>query len=505
MTMAEGPLPAGLTGKRRRLSVGAATCALLVPADALAGEWIFTPRTATTLTLTDNLLLAQRNPRADLVTQFTPGLNVRRTGRRFEGTADIALTRLVYFDNSDFDRNLSQFDVLGRGVLLPEWLDVEAAFNRGQQLIAPFQAPMQTSLANVTGNVAEVSSYRFGPTLRHRFGRLGEVLLSYRHSVTEAAPGEALPGTVPVGFGLNVTDNLWDARVTTGEILPYLPLTFSHQLRESTFDVGGTDRIRSSSVQTSYPLTRTLRVNGTFGMDQNEIRNLGPGNIDGPFWQTGATWTPNQRLNLTFGYGRRFFGDNFLFDATWTHRRFALQASYNELVSTFSTRQEDVRFVRTTDPFGNPLNDPLAGANPLVIFDRAGLVEDVAVNRRLLVNIRFDHRVDSLLLSASSDRLESMTRNVRSDLSMRILNATWTRRLSPVASTGFSMIYLNSELIGMGTDPNTMLSVGPDFTYQLTARLTANLNFRHTDSTGAGIGLLQFTENRLVGVLNLTF
>lgn len=493
--------PAGLRG----LATCAAACAVLGPIGAQAGEWIFTPRTATTVTLTDNLLLSRLNPRADLVTQLTPGLNVRRIGRRLEGTADVALTRLVYLDNSDFDRNLSQFDVQSRGILLPEWLEVEGAFNRGQQLIAPFQAPMQTSIANVTGNVAEVSSFRLGPTLRHRFGPLGEVLLSYRYSVTEAQPGETIPGTIPVGFGLNVTDNLWDARVTTGEILPQLPLTFSHQLRESTFDVGGTDRIRTSSVQTSYPLTRTLRANGTFGVDENEFRNQGPGAIDGPFWQTGATWTPNQRLNLTFGYGRRFFGDNYLLDATWTRRRFALQASYNELISTFSSRQEDVRFVRTTDPFGNPLNDPLAGASPLVIFDRAGLVEDVAVSRRLLVNVRFDHRVDSLLLTASSDRLESITRNLRTDLSMRLLNANWIRRLSPVSSTGFTVTYMNSELVGAGTDPNIMMSIGPDFTYQLTARLSANVNFRHTDSTGAGIGLLQFTENRLVGVLSLAF
>jgi hypothetical protein len=311
---------------------------------------------------------------------------------------------------------------------------------------------------------------------------------------------------VPFAQALSVTDDVFEGRFTTGEAMPKLPLTFFHQTRESTFaGIGGADRLRTTSVQGSYPLNRKLRLNGTYGIDQNEFRNQGPGAIDGPFWQTGATWTPNPRLNFTFGYGRRFFGDNYSLDASWTRRRFALRASYNEMVSTFSARQEDVRFVPTVDPFGNPILDPLAGANPLVIINRAGLIEDVAIHRRFLLDLRFDHRVDTFLFAASSDELDSITRDLRRNQAMRLVSAIWRRQFSPQASAGFSTIYMNSELIGVGREPNIMVSLGPDFTYQLSAQLAASVNYRYTDSSGGGLGLLQFTENRIVGVLNYSF
>ncbi len=500
-----GVVGASHSGLQRRREAGLVAGLMLLSASAGAGEWTFTPRTASTLTLTDNLLLSQRNPQSDLVTQFTPGFLLQGEGARLNASANVALTRLIHLENSRFDRNLPQMDILGRAILLPQWLEAEAAFNRGVQMFAPAGAPMQMSLANVTGNVAEVSSFRAGPTLRRRFADLGELLLTYRYSVTEAQPGEPLPGTVPVGVGLSVTDNLWDGRFTTGDILPQLPLVFSHQLRESTFVDGGTDRLRTTSVQGSYPLTRQLRLNGTYGIDQNEFRNQGFGVIDGPFWQTGATWTPNQRLNFTFGYGRRFFGDNYSLDVSWTRRRFAFRAGYTEFASTFSSRQEDVRFVPTTDPFGNPIIDPLAGASPLVIFNRAGLIQDVAIQRRFLVDLRFDHRLDTLLVSLSSDQLESMTRNRQTNQAMRLANVIWRRQISPQASVGVSTLYMNSELLGLGREPNTMVSLGPDFSYRFSARLAANVNYRHTSSSGGGLGLLQFTENRLVGVLNYSF
>jgi uncharacterized protein (PEP-CTERM system associated) len=490
------------TERTQPLPAGPACCSglalvvlWLLPLVAEAGDWQFTPRVATTQTITDNVVLSADDPQSDVVSQITPGFNLQGKSRRLKARVDYSLSRFAYVETSEFNRTTHQVQASGDVDVWTEWLKMTSNMTRSQQVVSQNNA-VTNSVAVAPSNTVEVTSLSLGPVFKHRFGRLLEVDASYRYSVTQT------DGAAGLGNSLDTKDSLYSFKASSGQVLPRLPVSLSYTSRKSSFDAGGADRLRQTTLQASYVVNRDFRFNASAGIDENDFRNA-QNDTSGFNWQAGGTWTPTPRATFTLGYGKRFFGDNLTFNASWKKRRLALQAGYNETVTTFSSRQENLQLIPETDLFGEPINDPLRGGDPLIINDRASLTDAVSVNRRLTFNAQLNGRRDTFNAAVSRDKREAQTTNAPQDEAASTLSLGWRRQLTPLMSAGFTTQVSRSSF-SQGSGTNTRLSLGPDFNYRLASRLSGNVSYRYTDSEG-GAAAQEYRENRLVGVLSLSF
>lgn len=463
--------------------------------DAEAGDWQFTPRLSTTQTLSDNVLLSKTNRETDLTSVINSGGSLVGSGAHLNANIDYSLSRVLYVENSDFNRTSHQVSASALADVIEEFFTVSAQMSRSLQAVSQLGA-QPTSFANATQNASEVTSLAITPRLAHRLGRFASLNADYTVGITRS------DGSRGLGDSLNSENQSANFSVSSGPVLPRLPTTLSHTITRSTFDAGGSDTLKTTQVKSSFRVNRAWSVNGQVGVDDNSFRNAQAGS-DGFSWQMGASFTPNSRASFSFGYGKRFFGDNYSFSADWRKRRFALRSSYNESVTTFATRQQALVLFPQQDLFGQPIVDPLAGANARFLNNQNSLVNTVSVTRTLALGASLNLRRSSLSVDLSRNRLDSLsTTNPLAEKNTQ-LGFIWRYSLTPTLSTGaFASITQLDSATQAGS--NRRLSLGPDLSLRLSDRLSGSLRFAHTDSEG-GNDLQEFEENSLVGSLTLGF
>lgn len=465
---------------------------------AEAGDWRITPRFNASETWTDNLDLVSSGGSSDYVTRLSPGVNVTGQGRRLRGSLDYTYSRFIYLDRSDANRDGHQVQGRGTAELLPQWFFIEGALTRSEQVVNR-QGRLPNSVINITNNTAEVSSLSVSPYLRHAFGGFatGELRYRWTDTATDAIEGQERTAVAALG----ARDDVYEASLASGEDFRRLPWRLSWSRRESEREAGATDRIERKAADLTWVYSRRWRATATVGQEDNSFLTQQGGDASGFIWTLGGTWTPSPRTTLSMNFGERFFGSTFGLNLTQRRKRWVFNTSYREEVQTFSQREEALRLFPTTDAFGQPVTDPLVGATPVLVVDRPSLVDDVSVSRILNSTATWVGRRTTATVSVGRDLRE--LQGLGSDEEVSFWSGRVSHRVTPLVDASLAGQYSASEF-GVATRTDRRYEFTPALNWRIARSLTGALSYSWFTNE-SDVAENDFTENRVVGSLSITF
>jgi uncharacterized protein (PEP-CTERM system associated) len=301
----------------------AAWIALAWPAPAPAAEWTIKPSIDVRETYSDNLTLAPTgSEQSGFITELAPHLGIEAKGARMSLSADYTLH---YFDYTRAARGSSlQHDLraAGHGELLEELFFIDADASSTQQSVSAF-APRVNDRGDVTGNQADVRTYRISPYLRHRFGRAATGEARYTHDAVRTDEGglsDSKANAVHIGIASGAD---------------FRRVQWNLALDDQKIDYENTDDVetRALSGGVRYLVTPRFALTGSGGYEDNTYLSIGK-KPEGSFWALGFSWMPSERTSIAASAGRRFFGNTFSLNAQHRTRIAVWNASYQEEIST---------------------------------------------------------------------------------------------------------------------------------------------------------------------------
>lgn len=498
----------------RALLSGALGAALLVATQGtLAGDWTITPRLSLETTYTDNITLQSGDDRrGSTVLTASPGVSVRGEGARVQANAAYSLQRLEY-GRDEFDGQTSHRLQAGGSVEIVErLLTVDASASAGQQNTAGFGRGGRPATSNIsrTGDTQDVYTFQVQPILRHRLGSWAAVdaRVGYNEVRTEAVNGEA-GRTSGDSTGTQAS-----VSVASGREFPNLPwsLTYSRSEVESdegrTLAGGGTQgdtNFSSISGTLRYNLNRRLQPFVTLGYTDNEFETRNSDRQSGRTWRAGVTWTPSSRSSVQIGYGEEPFGESLSLDATLERRRSVITARYSQRLTTQRELQLEEVFIPLTDPFGNPIVDPLSGR--LIGIPIVGVrgTDEVLVNEAFKASYALRGKRSTVTVGASWDErvFETSSESDR----YASLNVSVDRSLSRMVTGTLSARLEESDRFD-ADDTGTLWELNLRLAYRLAENVSADVALTHvqSDGFGEGGGLSEsYEENRITAGIAMTF
>jgi hypothetical protein len=368
----------------------------------VGGGWTIVPRFDWQEELTDNVLQVHSPRRSDLISYFSPGIDIAGDLPRVQLTLDVAPTLALYARTGDLNSLTEQLNALGSITLVPDFAfvdlraisGVQSAFGGlgGQGTIgapAGSAATAQTSIPNLGGNAQglnknnefQTSSFGISPYLLQQFGDWGSAKLGDSFNVSRTAQLSGFfASPFPTG-GINaqtLVSNEENAHFATGNFMEFLQDSLdvdAIQSRSTTDTNGGTTGGAASTTgvsssrftvtdQVNYVLNRSLTVFASGGHEDIVFSNqngqsgnfvLGPNGqpvfvpnnsgtqppIHDLTWSLGGTWTPNPDSALTLSYGHQNGFNSFTANGHYAATaRTMLTVSYG---STLGTQLENVQ------------------------------------------------------------------------------------------------------------------------------------------------------------------
>ncbi len=412
---------------------------------AFAAEWEKGAGIAVGGYYTDNVCLAPRGQEDKWVGNVRPDVSVQGKGAR-GNVSLIAAADYNSLGDSDLDcedgrggalSNRESFIPSARlrsdYELFPDWLELRADANARRNAIDPF-APGAESGFEDRDNTNITYDYTVGALLQRRLAQVAELRLRYDYNEQFNRSGalgdssedraqfdlETIPGTRRLSLGVGGR---------------YSKVSFDAADGRPAFD----NELSSAELRAALQLSRSWELNGLAGEEWNEFTSVNE-DIDGGYWDAGLRWTPNARIEVSLGYGERFFGATPRADVSYRHKRSTLSASYaRTLTFPRDLRIGDSGFLEPEDPidFGDVPDfvglPTFIGSSPLL-------------NERLDLRYRFDARRTAVSLFAS----ESRQRRVEDDSegTFRSMGITLSRTLSSVLSASLRLNW--SEREGQG-------------------------------------------------------
>lgn len=502
----------GVRGTPFRLTV---MVLLTLPASVRPADWTVIPVLRVRENYTDNMNLAPpERARSQFTTVVAPGVSVNTDQPRLQLALAYSLQKVAYSEQPD--RTTQSLDANGHGVLLQDWLYLDARAAISQQNVSAF-GPQLTDPNQVTGNAETLRSRSFSPYLQHYFRGLATAVL--RYSYQHVASGGLLDVRSD-DTNLHLTgDNggqgwNWDLNADRRNI-----------------DDAATTRVTMSdaSLTLSYPLNNRLSVFSTGGYEKDDYNSVGA-QPEGRYWRAGATWTPSLRTKIAGSIGRRFFGKTYSLDAEYRMRNMFWTLNYNENITT--THGEFLSIPPTGlsdflfDLWATRIPDPVTRRQTIKVFllisqmlgtdgnvnffshryflQKELMLATVYSGRRsaLMFNLSNTRRtaqtsaaIDSVLLGPDQLALEDRTRQ-------SAVQAGWNWRMSSRSNVSVGASHNRVQSLSTGRqDRNSTLILST--THQLSPKVSASVDVRHTRHTSNAGG--NYRENAVSAALMMAF
>ncbi len=517
------PGPAAVTspGPRRRVLAPAANAAwallttmlMTVPASAQeagAGDgWQVNTSVSTLVTYSDNINLGPSGDRdASLVFQVSPGLSVHGEGARVKLNLDYAPQFLWYSDDSDTRVNHrlaanSAIELLEQHL----FLDLRAGATRVNT--NPVGRTAVDGLSR-SGDLTQTYFFGASPYWRQRFGSYADGTLRYsfdRVIYDNSSDLQSSAAANPVfggqaGFGSNSNSHAFEGSLTSGRHFSQFGWTLSHSDRTVDYDDSDVDdpTFRRTSGRVTYPIHRLFNVYAGIGYDDNSYDATRGGQDQSGFsWEAGGTWRPVEKTELTFGGGERYFGHYWTFDLRHQSRRTVWTAGYSEDVTTSRDILRERQLVTLTDPFGNPIVDPLT-QNPLLVpIDQPSPSTGVLLRKRLDGGVAIQGRRTTTTLNVYRDRLEDQSGATR-DETLYGGTVGVSHQLSRLTSGNLfgTVQYTNAD------DDETLWFVGVGLRHQLAEDVFGTVDLRHAQNH-SDLPDQDYKENRITAGVTVNF
>ncbi|MBP7710888.1 MAG: TIGR03016 family PEP-CTERM system-associated outer membrane protein [Gammaproteobacteria bacterium] len=493
---------------------GVLLAGLVLAASASAQEtggdgWRVDTSVSGLVTFSDNIDLAPSGDReASLVFQVSPALSVHGAGARVKLDLDYAPQFLWYTNDGDtaVNHRLAATSALE---LLEDhlFLDLRAGATRVNA------SPTGRYAGDgISGDLTQ--SYYLGasPTWRQHFGGYADGLLRYsfdRVIYTNQDRIEESYASSPyydryAGYGSNSNSHGFEAGLESGRRFSAFGWSLQHSDRKVDYDESGVEdpNFRRTHGRITYPLHRLFDVYVGTGYDDNDYdRNQGDGDGKGWSWEAGGTWRPREKSELTLGGGDRYFGHFWNLDLRHQSRRTAWTARYSEDVTTSRDVLRERQLISLTDPFGNPIVDPLTRDPLLVPIDIPSPTSDTILRKRFDAGVALQGRRTTTSLNLYRDRREAESGTWENE-TVYGTNLGVSHQLSRETSGNLFGTVQYSEL--EDDDNETLWYVGAGLRHRFSEDVQGILDVRHTQNHSDRAGE-DYQENRITAGVTVAF
>jgi uncharacterized protein (PEP-CTERM system associated) len=456
---------------------------------ALAGDWTVTRHMAVRETYTDNLNLAHSNEKSDLVTEADPGISVRGRGRRLQANLDYNMQAiLIRRQNAPDVNHQLQANATAELVKDRAFLDAKALIYQSNITNTGRQA---TSNISVTGNTTTTYTYSISPHVQQRLG-----------DVAVARGRYTFDQVINSGSSANSFSNRFDAELASGSDFTRLlwSAAYNRQYVNNQNTPQGNTRFETMEGTLRYLLTRHFSVFANGGRENNHFQSV-ENAIDGPFWRVGATWRPSRHTSVEGSYGKRFFGHVESFDIRHQMRRFVLESSYDESVTTVREYQLQQVLVPLTDAFGNPIVDPLSGVEIEIPIDQPTLTDEVVVSKLFQGSTTFQGRRTGVTLRGYHERRQYQSTGENEKVIGALARAN--RQLSPHTTLG-ALVNRQKIYYRTGDRVDTRWQGTTYLQHQFGVSLYGRLQYRYTKNN-SNISTDEYHENRVTALVSWLF
>lgn len=465
------------------------------------------PSLTITQTFTDNRELTAVNPRADAVTQISPGISISSRSGAVQGYLNYVGTGVIYARDSESNNFQNSLAARGTAEFVERRLTVDAAASITQQAISAFGRQSVDPTLN-DRNRSEVRAYSITPVLRGRL--LGDVAyqgqLSYAASRSSASNvGDT--ASLAASFGLS-----------GGYGALGWGLSADRTIAEQ--DVSAADRrtmygaLRASI---SYRLGYDLQVSARAGREANNVVTTRSTDT----WGGSVTWLPGPRTQASFNFDHRFFGNSHSLALShrfarsiWTYTD-SRDLSTGGSVGASTISQFDLFFQLFASIEPNPALRELRvreflrlnGLDPQAQVSSGFLSSGNSVQRRQSLSFAIQGVRNTLAASAFAGRTTGLGAALVGDLSQvqtvrqSGLTLSWSYRLTPSASLG-----VNGSLqrtAGSGSQPgNDLRTVSASWSSALGPHSAVSVSVRHAASDG---DFNAYSESAITGTLSMRF
>lgn len=495
--------------------------ALVVSGGAWAGTVYVEPTLTVTETLTDNADFGVDGKGGNaLITEIAPGISIRRSGGRVNGSLDASLRGV--FATGDSARSDTFLTLQGRGEVeaIDDTLFVDLAAAVGRNNTSSFGGRPQWD-SQSTGSQAETRYLRVSPRLVKRFGN-GDMQASVRYSGEVLSYGSNLHDQGQGTLSVNVSDP------SAGSLFGW---SVDYSRGDGSYGGNGVGQTPRNVAQESlrgtltYRLSRQFSLKGVVGRETNNIQSTE--DKSGTITGYGFDWSPTPRTSISGLAENRTFGRGY--DFKFSHRRplSSWNVSYNRDISSsfqsasgsLASYYYDLFSASLLSQFPDPVQRDLAVREVLRSMGiptgtnlNSALTNAYFVDRRLqagmsLVGVRNTlalsvHRSlrnrlgnDSVTSSVDDFALSEQIKSTGATLSL-------THTLNASSSLNGALYWSKSEgsgsTDGLSSD-HSGLTLG--MTRKLGPKTSGVVNYRHQSSEGT----LDSTENTVSASVSMSF
>ena len=468
-----------------------------------------TPNITVDETLTNNAKLSATDHRPDLVSQVSPGLQMRSAAGWAQGYLNYSLVGVTYARSTSPDSIQQSLQSAIQTQMLDHHLFVDGMASISRQNISAL-GPQTPDASLRTGNQTQVESVSLTPYVQGVLAgnvayRLGGNY-SKMHSGAEGLGNSADSGgnahlgtaqtTARIGWGLDVSDD------------------------QSRFSGGRTTTNKSAVGSLIFSPDGELQFTLRGGREGNNVKTL-----DVKYDTTygaGLKWIPSERTTLVLQEDKRYFGD--AYTLSFEHRSAQtvwMISDTRQVVDNGSTASQgpsltafDLVYAQLASKYPDPVaraNQTLLelqalGLNPLVVIPTGFLTDAVSLQRNISFSVAYIGLRTTLLLAAQqgdTSRLDPLSTAVDSlssgtSIRTRSLSLSASHRLSPLDSANL-MLTESRTLDRDSGSHSTLRTISANWLKQLSLRANSSLGLRRSISSGDS----PYTESALLATLSL--
>lgn len=484
-------------------------CATALP--SVAGEWEKNAEIGLASYYSSNVCLAPAEEEGKEFVTATPRVGLDGSGGRFRASVDAAV-EFNSLGESDIEcpqggagsviANRETWVPRGSGVLefdaIEQLLTFEVDGSATQSPINPFAAGGDDNL-NATGNTNVIYSWGAGARSEKLWSNGLAYSLRYRYGESFNSANLLLGDSREHRYQGDLGLRRGYARLSGGIRGQYRDVEFDASPLDPTAPEDGVigNELFRSELYAGLELWRGWSLEGAVGYEDNAFLSSQE-ELDDYYWDAGIRWNPNQRVDVSAGYGERFFGNTPRASVEYRHKRTTLRASYLRDVQL----PQDIRSGVALPTLTGAESGASSGDSLIVESDSTGtfIGNGPIISETFTLSYAFEARRTEIRISASNSKQALVVQGDEAEFnSVRIaFDRDLTRRLD----AGVQLRYREAEPTSVGTGLGLFAQALES--YSGTARLgfalsddtRLSLTYRFTDQTSSD-RVNTFTEHRV--------
>lgn len=475
------------TAIKKKITVAIILFCFSLYSDAvIAKNWSIEPVISGQETYIDNITLAPSgSEQGDFITSITPGLRLKRKGRRLDLELYYSLQFLRYMDNSENDDYFKNLNINSQSEIIDEHLFVDFYLKSSPQNTSNTGRTATDNLS-VTNDRSDVLTYEIAPRWEQKFGNFSSVDLQYKRNEIDS---DTLFGSTSnklefsLSSGPRFTRFLWD-------------IIFENQKIDN--DNGSSTRFTTLRGELRYLITRKIALKFSLGKDSNDFSS--GGSVNGSLWSIGAVWKPSTRTSFEATVGERFYGSDIFVELSHKTRRTRWSATFTQTPSTTRATILEQQVFNLFDSFGDPIIDPVIGEQVTLNVNVPVQTTEVLIRSRFSGNVNYTLRKNIFDFSVYREEQDFQVTGDQNEFMGA--KATWTwnigKRSRSILNIGWGKQSLRSGIDDIYTrlDYRVTHLLSPDLEGYVGARYTV----KESD-----FSVNEYDEARLYIGLNKTF